>query len=212
MIRIQGLINDLLKEIGNIGAGRAAVSLSKFLHQEVSMSLPYMSEVDNMDELLGIVKNTFDLTEEDFSMVYTTINDSEEYLLFSLMSRSSCEELIRLSFDNLAENNETTQALIDSLLLEVGNILLITYIDALNKFINLDLMAKPGKLATGTLEELIDTYKAYLDETEKYQNSDFSSYVLIDLSIFTVTEKITAYLGLIPSKQTIEEIKKSMIR
>lgn len=201
---------DILKEIGNIGAGRAAEALSKFLHQEVSMSLPYLEKLNDFDQIINKVVADFGIQEAEFAMIYTTILDSSDYLLFCLIPTESCQELISLSFEDDITQTEDGKALVESMIREVGNILLITYIDALNKFLSLNLMAESGQIVFGTMKQIMALYNDKLNTSENYSPS-MESHLLVDLSIFAISQKISAYLGLIPTETTVTKISESLL-
>lgn len=198
---------DILKEIGNIGAGRAAATLSKFVHQEVSMSLPFLETVDSLHDIFEKILANFEIKDEEFTMVHCTIGDDTEapdYFLFSIIPKKSCEILIELSFDaeNIKNLYETSPTIIESLLKEVGSILLISYVDALNKFIKLDQIPYPSDISIGSIDELRKSYESFLRSKGVNQQDMF--YLFINLGIWVVNRDIRSYIGLVPTNRTLK--------
>lgn len=198
---------DILKEIGNIGAGRAAATLSKFVHQEVSMSLPYLETVENLKDIFTKILDNFDIIDEEFTMVHCTIGEDIEnpdYFLFSMIPKKSCEILIEMSFDaeNIKKLYSSSPSIIESLLKEVGSILLISYVDALNKFIRLDQIPYPSDIQIGTVDQLFKSYQSFLSTKGAVLKDAF--YLFINLGIWVVNRDIRSYIGLIPTNTTLE--------
>jgi chemotaxis protein CheC len=201
---------DILREIGNIGAGRAAATLSKFVHQEVSMSLPHLETLTSFDETFAKVLENFDVKDEEFTMVHCVIGENNDYFLFSLIPKKSCEILIELSLegDDIQTLSKNSPTIIKSLLKEVGSILLISYVDALNKFIHLNHIPYPSDIEIGSVEELLNKYQDFIRERGIVDDEMF--FLFINLSIWVLNRDIRAYIGLIPTNETLELFFKNL--
>lgn len=125
-----GIVLDVLREIGNIGAGNAATSLAKMIDKKVDMKVPVVRllEFDEVPEILGgaekVVCGIFFKFEGDItgSIMFALDLDSANSLVNLLMPRENSE------FDEFTR----------SALMEIGNILSGAYISSLSGLTNLN--------------------------------------------------------------------------
>jgi len=158
---------DVLKEIGNIGAGNAATALAKMLDKRIDMKVPQIrvmkfSEVSDVlggaeIEVVGILLGVQgDITGK---ILFVLDMRSATILVNILMGKNVDEELV---FDDITR----------SALQEVGNILAGSYLSALSNLTNLRIMADVPYLA-------IDMAGAILSvpAIEFGKNSDMVLYI-----------------------------------
>jgi len=127
---------DVLREIGNIGAGNAATSLSKLLNIKIEMNVPSVNiaSFDEIMELIGgpdetIVGLLFKVQGETPGTVYLILSIEEaEYLVRKLTNDSSF---------SLFDGTDNDMAI--SVLQEIGNIVTGSYLTALSDFTNINL-------------------------------------------------------------------------
>ncbi|RPF55973.1 chemotaxis protein CheC [Aquisalibacillus elongatus] len=151
---------DLLKEIGNIGAGNATTSLSNLLDTSIQMDVPVVNIVsfDDMMELTGGPEDVKAATlvefEGDFSgSVFFLIQPQNADYLLQLLTHDEQQSLLN-------EENQIAR----SAFLELGNILTGSYLRALSDFLNLNLQSLVPNAAidmTGAImtQGLIETSK-----------------------------------------------------
>lgn len=128
---------DALKEIGNIGAGNAATSMSKLIQKKVDMVVPSIDIVafDEVMEMVGgadnlIVSILFEIQGEAPGMVYLLFSVEEAESLVKQMTRND-----DISLFSAEEDNEIAF----SALGEAGNILAGSYLSALSDFTNINM-------------------------------------------------------------------------
>ncbi|MET3682158.1 chemotaxis protein CheC [Alkalibacillus flavidus] len=125
---------DILKEIGNIGAGNAATSLSQLINRSVSMTVPIvnivsfdemMEEIGGKDEVQAavFVQATGDITGNMFFMI-----PPEEADIFS-----------QLMVGDETQKVSNGDEIATSAFLELGNILTGSYLRAFSDFTKLDI-------------------------------------------------------------------------
>lgn len=128
---------DVLREIGNIGAGNAATSLSKLMNKKINMQVPSVNIV-SFDEMMGmvggpenvIVAILFRVQGEAPGTVYFILTIKEaEYLVNQIIPGTDLNFL----------NNEQPNELAISALQEIGNILAGSYLSALSDFTNINM-------------------------------------------------------------------------
>lgn len=126
---------DILKEIGNIGAGNAASSLSDFLGMSVMMTVPKVNVV-SFDEMMEITGGSDHIQAAVFVPFEGEINGSV-YILFAPEDADRFVKLLTNDPSQTVLNSNNSLAL--SAFKELGNILVGSYLRALSDFSNLQL-------------------------------------------------------------------------
>lgn len=135
--KLSGLELDLLKEIGNIGAGNAATSMSQLINKRVDMQVPSVKivEFDEVMEIIGgpeklIVAIMFHIEGDTPGTVYFILSEEEAEQLVSRMMPGQ---------DGSLFNGTDPNPFVVSILQEAGNILTGSYLTALSDFLKLDM-------------------------------------------------------------------------
>jgi chemotaxis protein CheC len=135
---------DVLREIGNIGAGNAATALAKLLNRKIDMDVPRAKilEFKEVNEILGgaelpvvgiLLKVSGDLTG---SIMFILQQHAAAMLVNMLMGRPA----------DTADQREFTDIEI-SALKEIGNILTGSYLSSLSALTNLRIISSVPDLA-----------------------------------------------------------------
>lgn len=133
---------DVLKEIGNIGAGNAATALAKLLNKRVEMKVPQIRIMgfSEVNEVLGGAETPV------VGILLTVLGDISGYILF-VLEQSAANTLVNILMskkpDEEMEYNEITL----SALKEVGNILTSSYLSALSTLTGLSIKPDVPALA-----------------------------------------------------------------
>lgn len=158
---------DVLREIGNIGAGNAATALAKILDKRVDMKVPQVrvmdfSEISDMlggaeTQVVGILLGV----EGDISgnMMFILDLQSAQLLVNFLMGRPSKTDL---------DYDEITL----SALKEIGNILAGSYLSALSNLTNLTIKSTVPGLAIDMAGAILSVPAIEFGKT-----SDFALYI-----------------------------------
>ncbi len=126
-----GLVIDILREIGNIGAGNAATSLATLINKKVDMKVPVVNllEFHEVPEILGGAEN---IVAGIFFKIEGDITGSIMFVL----DQPSAFNLVNLLMPlGVTEFDEITR----SALMEIGNILSGAYISSLSQLTNLNI-------------------------------------------------------------------------
>lgn len=195
---LSNMQRDVLREIGNIGAGNAATSMSQLIDKNVSMEVPSVKivTINEMMELIGgperlIVAIFFRIKGESPGTVYFILTLEEaEYLVQKMM----LQEDVRLLVDG--EPNE----LAISALREVANIMTGSYLSALSDFTNL-------KMATTVPYLTIDMAAAAL-VTGMIELSRVTDYaIIIDTKInSSKNDNVQGHFLLVPDPESIDKL------
>ncbi|GAB3067214.1 chemotaxis protein CheC [Virgibacillus ainsalahensis] len=136
-MKLTSIQKDALREIGNIGAGNAATSMSELINEKVDMQIPDVNVVsyDEMMELMGgpdeiIVGVFFRIQGEAPGNVYFILSTEEAELLVSKMAKDTDVSLLDI---------ECLDTFKSSALQELANILTGSYLSALSDFTNINM-------------------------------------------------------------------------
>jgi len=127
---------DILKELGNIGAGNAATSLSEMLNKRIDMSVP-RARILKFDELGSIIG-----PEDVLAVaVYLEFKGDIQGTIMFLLNQFSAKNLIFLlmGFENNLEHPDVFSDIEISALQEIGNILGGAYLGAVSRFTSLNM-------------------------------------------------------------------------
>ena len=134
--KISGEHLDILKEVGNIGAGHAATALSTMLNKKIDMNVPCVSMV-SFNEMIELAGGP----EQVVASVFLRIEGDAPGSMFFILSLGQAEYFVReMTNDpefNLANGSPSEIGL--SALQELGNILSGSYLSSLSDFTNLNL-------------------------------------------------------------------------
>ena len=165
---------DVLREIGNIGAGNATTSMSQMIQKEITMEVPSVKVVtiNEMMELIGgpeklIVAIFFRIQGEITGTVYFILTLDEAQFFIDQMTQMNQLKLIDA-------NNQLNEMAI-SVLQEIANILTGSYLTAIADFTNLRMLPSvpyisvdmaAATLVTGLLELQVVTDHAIIINTK----------------------------------------------
>ena len=133
---------DVLREIGNIGAGNSATALSQLINRRIDINVPKVSivPIEEVPDLVGgpeaIVAGVFlrAFGKAPSNILFLMPQESAFFLVDALMGKAKGETV---ELDLMAE----------SALMEIGNILAGTYLNAIYSFTNISLVPSIPSLA-----------------------------------------------------------------
>ncbi len=189
---------DVLKEIGNIGAGNAATALAKLLNRKVDMDVPRAKilEFKEVSETLGgaelpvvgiLLKVTGDLTGN---------------IMFILQQKAAAI-LVNMLMNRPLEAVEEFSELEISALKEIGNILAGSYLSALSSLTNLKILPSVPDLAidmAGAILSVPAIEFGKVGDTVLYIETEFSEG----------SEKVVGDFFLVPDLETYDVLLKAL--
>ncbi|SHJ43880.1 chemotaxis protein CheC [Tepidibacter formicigenes] len=128
---LKGIYIDVLKEIGNIGAGNAATSLSKMINTKVDMEVPSIEILDT-ERIVEILGGEELIVVGVYISFFKDINGT----MLLILDKESSDNLLKILFGKKPENEFYNDMEI-SALQEIGNILSSSYINSISAFSNL---------------------------------------------------------------------------
>ncbi|OAO83000.1 Chemotaxis protein CheC -- inhibitor of MCP methylation [Anoxybacillus flavithermus] len=134
---------DILKEIGNIGAGHAATALSKLLNKRIEMTIPDV-RIISFDEMMDIVGGADNVV----AAVFLRIEGDAPGNMFFVLSIEQAERFIQQMIgDEQFKLEQDCSELSLSALQELGNILAGSYLSSLSDFTHLKLYPSVPELS-----------------------------------------------------------------
>ena len=195
---------DILKELGNIGAGNAATALSQLLNKEIYMNVP-RAKIVSFNEMMELAGGP----ERPVAAVFLTMEGELSGSLFFVLSLEDATKLILqlVNDDSLNKEILPQHEMALSALQELGNIVSAHYLTALSEAIGL--IVKPsvpqvsvdmvGAIVMAGLLEIshVSDHAIFID-TELSQTSDETA------------EKVKGHFFLIPFPDSFDKILKEL--
>lgn len=194
---------DLLREVGNIGAGHAATALSQLLNKTVDMKVPSV-ELVQFNEISDKVGGG----DTVVAGVFLTIEGDAPGNMFFMMPVDEASKLIQQLLGNPAIDfmAEEVDEMGLSAINEVGNILAGSYLSALSDLTKLNLQPSPPALAIDMLMAILSHGLFEISEV-----ADFA--ILINTEIFEKDDEDTirsrGHFFFLPDPDSFEKIFKS---
>ncbi|WP_440895329.1 chemotaxis protein CheC [Amphibacillus sp. Q70] len=190
---------DVLKEVGNIGSGNAATSLSMLLGHKIDMKIPAVRVVD-YNEMMDLVGGP----ETLIAAVFLRIEGDTPGNMFFVLSPEEASNFVKQMTGqaNFSVSEPPHDEMALSALQEAGNILAGSYLSALSDFIELSLQPSVPILT-------IDMAGAILAEglMELSQVSDYA--IIIETIIDNHSEnkqQIKGHFFLLPDPDSFSKI------
>lgn len=196
--RFEGFQMDVLKEVGNIGAGNAATALSQLLNRPIDMGVPtvQMLPFEEVAEKVGG-------DERIVVTVFLRVEGEAPGNLFFMMTPEAAKMLLnRLAGFDLKEGLMFTD-MEQSALSEIGNILAGSYLSSLADFTKLSMYPTVPGLA-------IDMAGAILSYGLLQIGEMGDDALLIDTSFFEGEDQVEGQFFLIPDPLSFAKIFESL--
>lgn len=194
---------DVLKELGNIGAGNATTALAELINCKVDMMVPQVKllEFNELGEILGgdeqILVGIYLQVEGDVdgSMMFTLPQEAGLHLVNKLMAG-----MLGIPERNVEEMEFGEMEI--SAMKEVGNIITGAYLNALSSITNLKIFPSPPQLG-------ID-YAGALLSVPAAEFGIIGDKILLIQTKFSDDIDLDGYFILIPDMDSYEKILSSL--
>ncbi|MGD6775351.1 chemotaxis protein CheC [Sutcliffiella horikoshii] len=191
---------DLLKELGNIGAGNAATALSQLLNKEIHMNVP-LAKIVSFNEMMDLMGGS----DRPVAAVFLRMEGELSGSLFFVLSLDDATKLInqlipqkKISVEELPSHELGLSAL-----QELGNIISAHYLTALSECIGLAVTPSVPQVTIDMVGAIVVT-----GLLEISQVSDHSIFIDTELTETTDNqiEKTKGHFFLIPYPDSFEKI------
>lgn len=194
---VNNMYVDVLREIGNIGAGNATTAIANMLGLRIDMSVPHVQllEVSKLgtaicDEDETIVGIFLEVQNDiEGSMMFLVKMDSAHYLVNSLMLR---DQSYQEPFDEMDF----------SAMKEIGNIIAGAYLNALSSMTNLVILPSVPYIAVDMAASILSV--------PAIQFGQYGDNALLIETQFAADVPINGYFILMPEEDSYDKILTSL--
>lgn len=141
---------DVLKELGNIGAGNATTAMSVMMNMKIDISVPRVALLD-FANLTGLIGSEETVLVGILFMLEGDVNG----MMMLLFDQPSAKGLIKVIMGGGAGNNEGFDEMELSALNEIGNIISGAYITSLATLTGLKIITSIPSLSIDMAEALL---------------------------------------------------------
>jgi chemotaxis protein CheC len=188
---------DVLKEIGNIGAGNAMTALSQMLGCKIDMGVPQVDLLDFSD-----VGNAIGGEEQIMVGVFLGVEGDITGSMLFLVEQKSAKYLINKVMMGMGDPGETFTEMELSAMQEVGNIITGAYLNSLSTLTNLKIFPSPPALT-------VDMAGAILS-VPAIEFGIYGDQILMIQSKFFDEIEIDGYFILVPDMDSYAKILTSL--
>ncbi|MCL5982897.1 MAG: chemotaxis protein CheC [Firmicutes bacterium] len=181
---------DVLKELGNIGVGNATTALSQMLNfAKVEMFVPDVCLMP-----LGDIPDLLGGAEKVIVGIYIKAPGVVSFYMVFLLSQESAGELIA---ELAGVETRVEEAFGRSVLLEVGNIIMASFLNALSFMTNLTFLPTPPLMAVDMAGAVLGTVLADANVAEDY-------ILVLKTAFATAAGKIEGNFLIIPDVDSLD--------
>lgn len=130
---MDALAMDTLKEIGSIGGGNAATALSSMLNAKVNMALPEV-QVLGFNAALNLLGDP----EEVVAAIFVELSGELEGVMLFILTKEFADEIVQRMIGKTSVDLMELDELDTSVLTEIGNIVISSYITAMSSLSNVE--------------------------------------------------------------------------
>jgi chemotaxis protein CheC len=202
--KITSMHLDILKEIGNIGAGHAATALSTLLDKKIDMKVPSV-QVVSFDEMMDMAGGPDNVVVS----VFLRIEGEAPGSMFFLLPLEQASMYIRsmIKDRSFSFNAPPYSELGLSAMQELGNILSGSYLSSLSDFTNLKLLPSVPALSVDMAGAIIGFGLLEISQVSDY-------VIVIDTALKEEegeeSESVKGHFFLLPDPESFEIIFQSL--
>lgn len=185
---------DVLKELGNIGAGNAATALSSLIAKKVDMGVPLVKILDigNITEILGGAENPV------VGILLQVVGDISGMMMF-VLEQTSAHVIVNMLMGRTLTDFSEFEDMDRSALQEIGNIMAGSYLNSLSTLTNLKIIPSIPHLA-------IDMAGAILSVPAIEFGKMGDKVLFIESEFIEGADQVTGYFILIPDLESLNKI------
>lgn len=189
---------DVLKEIGNIGAGNATTALSQMINSKVDMQVPQVALLE-FKELPDIVGGAESLV---VGILLTLEGDINGMMMF-MLQKQSAHHLVNVLMGNSYDNFDEFSEMGLSALNEIGNIIAGAYLSSLSSLTNMTIVSSVPYMS-------VDMAGAILSVPAIEFGKVGDKALLIQTQFGENDTEVNGYFILIPTVESYGKIMKSL--
>lgn len=187
---------DVLKELGNIGAGNATTALAQMLQCKVDMKVPQVRLLDfsNVGEVMGG-------EEQIVAGIYLAVEGDISGSIMFMLEMNAAKQLVSKLMGTPVSEEEFSEMEI-SAMKEIGNIITGAYLNSLSTLTNLRIIPSVPDLAIDMLNAILSV--------PAIEFGVIGDKILLIQTSFTDDSDLNGYFILLPDLESYEKILKSL--
>lgn len=189
---------DVLREIGNIGAGNATTALAVLLHSNLRMEIPVVNIMD-FDDIAEIIGGPDVIVTAVLTHFTRDIRGMTLFVLEKRDARNLAGTMLGKTYEETHEFDDMDK----SALKEVGNIIMSSYLSSIETLTNLRLDVEPPMICVDMAGSVLS-----LPIIELGQIGDKA--LIIDSKILDNNEPINGFLLLVTDEESYGHIFKAL--
>lgn len=195
--QVNDMYIDVLREIGNIGAGNATTAIAQMLGERLNMDVPKVQLME-ASELGGAICDE----EETIVGIFLEVLDDINGSMMFLMKMESAHIIVNRLMMREPDYNEPFDEMDLSALKEIGNIIASSYLTALSSLTNLIIQPSVPYIA-------VDMAAAILS-VPAIQFGQYGDNALFIETEFGDEKEMQGYFILMPEQDSYEKILKAL--
>ena len=189
---------DVLREIGNIGAGNATTSLASMINEQIDMNVPRVEMVPFTQ-----LPDTFGSPEEVLAGILVQLDGDIKGMMMFLAKEESAHTLVNSLMGGMGVSGDGTFSEMElSALSEIGNIIIGAYLSAMSNLTNL-------KIASSVPYISIDMAGALLS-VPAIEFGKLGDKVLLIETQFGELDLVNGYFLMVPELESYDVILSSL--
>ena len=194
---MDGVYFDVLKEIGNIGAGNATTALAQLLNTKVDMLVPKVALLEFSE-----VGSAMGGEEQIMAGIYQVVEGDISGSIMFLLEEKSAKELVAKLMGTEVNPDSGFGEMEISALKEIGNIITGSYLSSLSTLTNLKIISSIPDIS-------IDMAGAILS-VPAIEFGALGDKILLIQTAFTDDVKLDGYFILVPDLESYDKILTSL--
>lgn len=194
---VDGVYYDVLKEIGNIGAGNAATALAQMLGSKVDMKVPKVELLD-----FGQVGAVMGGEEQIMAGVYLAVEGDITGSIMFLLEENSARVLVSRLMGMPFSPDAPFGDMEKSALNEIGNIITGSYLSSLSSLTNLTILA--------TVPDLSIDMAAAILSVPAIEFGAVGDKILLIQTAFSDDVELNGYFILVPDLKSYDTLLTSL--
>jgi chemotaxis protein CheC len=183
----KGIDLDIFLELGNIGAGNAATSLSEIFQEQISIEVPKIHTLAP-----HLVPKFYEKHDMSTTAVYMQLRGEADCDILLLFEEEEAKKIAAMM--TMIPVEELDKEMETSAIEELGNIVIGSFLTALSDFTGANLVPNPPQLANDSFDAILDTFLI-----KQMLTSDMA--VIFDTYFKRADGNISGILMMFPSRE-----------
>jgi chemotaxis protein CheC len=198
--QLKALERDAFQEIANIGAGNAATAVSQLIGQPLQINVPRVSmiRVEQLPEPLGG-------PEAVVAGIYFRLFGEAPGKMLLCLPEASVPSLLALMLGQAPQAGQALDAMQLSAIKELGNILCSAYLNAMSRFLDMQLLPSVPALAVDMVSSILS---AVLSESAEAH----PQALLIETRFSAASAPVSIHLFMIPEQGALNTMLESLAK